>query len=38
MLDRLPGWRRVYADDVAVLHEKSQGTAQTEGLRRPSMH
>lgn len=27
LLDRLPGWRRVYADTVAVVHVRDLGTA-----------
>lgn len=27
LLDRLPGWRRVYADAVAVVHVRDPGTA-----------
>ena len=38
MLDRMPGWRRVYADDVAVLHEMAQGAARAEELRGSSTH
>jgi hypothetical protein len=37
MLDRMAGWRRVYADEVAVLHEKREGAAQTEDLRGSSI-
>ncbi|MGN6570319.1 MAG: hypothetical protein ACTHLO_02770 [Pseudolabrys sp.] len=25
LLDRLPGWKRVYADDVAVVHQRTGG-------------
>jgi hypothetical protein len=28
LLDRLPGWRRVYADPVAVVHARTGATAQ----------
>lgn len=28
LLDRLPGWHRLYADDVAVVHVKGPTTAQ----------
>ena len=35
-LDRLPGWRRTYADDIAVVHERVRqlsAAAPTDGLR-----
>jgi hypothetical protein len=24
LLDRLPGWKRVYADDIAVVHQRTE--------------
>jgi hypothetical protein len=27
LLDRLPGWRRIYADDLAVVHMRGAGAA-----------
>lgn len=27
LLDRLPGWKRLYADDIAVVHVRSTGVA-----------
>ena len=32
LLDRLPGWKRVYADDRAVVHVRTAITAKTESL------
>ena len=28
MLDRLPGWQRVYSDDVAVVHKRRDSAAR----------
>jgi hypothetical protein len=28
LLDRLPGWKRVYGDDVAVVHKRQNATAK----------
>ena len=35
LLDRMPGWRRVYADDTAVVHARvtAIGGGQPEGGR-----
>jgi len=32
LLDHLPGWKRVYADDRAVVHVRTATTAKTESL------
>lgn len=31
VLDRMPGWRRVYSDDLAVVHVREGGSATREG-------
>ena len=30
LLDRLPGWKRVYSDNVAVLHVRTQPDVKAE--------
>jgi hypothetical protein len=32
LLDRLSGWKRVYADDVAVVHVRTGGAAATDSI------
>lgn len=33
LLDRMAAWRRAYADDIAVVHERIGKAAQADGLR-----
>jgi hypothetical protein len=33
LLDYLPGWRRVYADEIAVVHVRSEDAAVTPSNR-----
>ena len=32
LMDRLPGWKRIYADDAAVVHMRTSGAASDAGV------